>query len=266
MKWEELVSYKRRLLKNLREATDEIIDLENKGMHRINDDIQYEKNIAYDISKRLSQTRTQMAEFNSQLLVISENIVRSKNFVVTLQPRLPSEHEDDLYRIFESNQSLVANKRYKNERNKNEAISLMNDASMKLEAIKAMRFVKEQLDDLNIQAKEIKQKLNILDKEKASFQSEYDSSQHKLDNLFNDKRLLSEERECWLHKYEKYLVNLDGVNSHLDNISQKRKFNNEYHYGSQAGALLKVKESARRKFEGGDKLSFEELKLLYEDD
>jgi uncharacterized coiled-coil DUF342 family protein len=266
MNWDELVSCKRQLLKNLREATDKIIDIEKNAIHKMNEKIQHEKNVVIDISKRLTNMRIEMTNFNSQLLTISEKIVKSKNFIVTMQPRLPSESEADLYRIFESNQSLVVNKQYKNERNKNEAISLMNDASMKLEAIKAIGVVNEQLENLKVQAKEIKEKLDKLGIEKKSLQSEYDTSQHKLDSLFNNKRVQYEEHQHWLAKYENYLASLDGVNTRLDAISQKRRSNHDYRYNSKGGALLKVRETAKRKFEAGDKLSFEELKLIYGDD
>ena len=264
--WHELVSSKRQLLKNLKDTTDKIIDIEKNGIHGINEMIHPEKNIVFDISRKLAEVRIEMTNLNSQLMAISENIVKSKNFVVIMQLRVPSENEADLRRSFEFNQNLVTNKQYKNERNKNEAISLMNDASMKLEAIKALRIVNEQLEHLNFQAKEIEQKLNTLDIEKRSLQSNYDNSQRKLHILYNDRRALSEEHQCWLDKYDKYLVSLEDVNSRLDHMSQKRGSKNEYHYSPAAGALLKVKESAKRKFESGDKLSFDELKLLYGDD
>ena len=264
--WHELVSNKRQLLKNLKDATDKIIDLEKNGIHGVNEMIHHEKNIVFDISRKLTEMRTEMANLNFQLMTISENIVKSKNFVVIMQPRIPSEDETDLRRSFEFNQNLVTNKQYKNERNKNEAISLMNDASMKLEAIKALRIVNEQLEHLNFQAKEIEQKLIALDFEKRSLQSNYDDGQRKLHILYNDRRALSEEHQCWLDKYDKYLISLDDVNSRLDHMSQKRGSKNEYRHSPAAGALVKVKESAKRKFESGDKLSFDELKLLYGDD
>lgn len=264
--WHELVSNKRQLLKELKEATDKIIDIEKNGIHRMNEMIQHEKNMVFDTSRKLAQIRTEMANLNSQLLAISENIVKSKNFVVTMQLRIPSETEADLRRSLEINQNLVTNKQYKNERNKNEAIWLMNDASMKLEAIKALRIVNEQLEDLNFQAREIEQRLNTLDTEKRSLQSNHDNSQRELHKFYDDRRALSEEHQSWLDRYGKYLVSLDGVNSRLDHLSQKRKTNHEYHYSPNAGALLKVKESAKKKFQSGDKLSFEELKLLYGDD
>ncbi len=264
--WHELVSNKRQLLKNLREATDKIIDIEKNGIHRMNEMIQQEKNIVFDKSRKLDEIRTEIAKLNSQLMAISENIVKSKNFVITMQLRIPSENEADLRKSFEFNQNLVTNRQYKNERNKNEAISLMNDAFMKLEAIKALRIVNEQLEDLNFQAKGIDQRLNMLDTEKRSLQSDYDNSQHKLHKFYDDRRAISGEHQFWLDKYDKYLVSLDDVNSHLDQMSQKRRLDHEYHYSPSAGALLKVKESAKRKFESGDKLSFEELKLLYGDD
>jgi uncharacterized coiled-coil DUF342 family protein len=49
-------------------------------------------------------------------------------------------------------------------------------------------------------------------------------------------------------------------------MSQWRKRRrHEYSHPPADDAVFKVKESAKKKFEAGAKLSFEELKLLYED-
>jgi uncharacterized coiled-coil DUF342 family protein len=254
------------LLKQINDLTNKIIDIENAQSPIINENIRQEKNKIVSMTKRLAQNRTEMNSNNSQLLMVSEKISRSKNFVSTMGPRIPSENEVDLVRILESSQRLVEEKRYKNEREKNETLSVMNDASMKLEAIKAIRAVNQQIVDLNTKAEEIKKFLKDLDNEMETLQTKIADTRYRLDKLFEAKRKQAAERQSYLNDYDKFLSSLDGVNSRLDVMSQWRKRRrHEYSHPPADDAVFKVKESAKKKFEAGAKLSFEELKLLYED-
>lgn len=266
LSWDDLVSLKRSLLKQINDLTKKIIDIENTQSPLINENIKQEKNKVVNMTKRLAQNRTEMNSNNSQLLTVSEKISKSKNFVSTMGPRLPSENEVNLVRILESSQRLVDEKRYKNEREKNETLSVMNDASMKLEAIKAIRAVNHQITDLNTKAEEIKKILKNLDDEMETLQTKIADTRNRIDKLFEAKRQQAAERQSYLNDYDKFLSTLDSVNSRLDVMAQWRKrHRHEYSHPPGDDALFKVKESAKKKFEAGAKLSFEELKLLYED-
>lgn len=267
LNWDDLVSLKRSLLKQIKDLTDKIIGIEKNQFRLVNENIQQEKNKVVNMTKRLAQIRTEMNSNNSQLLTISEKISKSKNFVSTMIPRLPSENEVDLARILESSQILVDKKRYKNEREKNETLTVMNDASMKLEAIKAIRAVTEQLADLNTEAEEIKMILKILDTESQTLQPKITDIHNEIDKLFEDKRRQAAEHHSCLKDYDEFLATLDRINSRLDAMAQwRKKHRQEYGYRHGEEALFKVKESAKKKFEAGAKLSFEELKLLYGED
>jgi uncharacterized coiled-coil DUF342 family protein len=266
LSWDGLVSLKRTLLKQINDLTNKIIDIENAQSPIINENIKQEKNKIVSMTKRLAQNGTEMNSNNSELLTVSEKISKSKNFVSTMGPRIPSENEVDLVRILESSQRLIDEKRYKNEREKNETLSLMNDASMKLEAIKAIRAVNQQIVDLNTKAEEIKKFLKDLDNEMETLQTKIADTRYRLDKLFEARRQQAAERQSYLNDYDKFLSSLDSVNSRLDVMSQWRKGRrHEYSHRLGDDAVFKVKESAKKKFEAGAKLSFEELKLLYED-
>jgi uncharacterized coiled-coil DUF342 family protein len=266
LSWDDLVSLKRSLLRQIKDLTNKIIDIEKNRSPLINESIRQEKNKVVNMTKGLAQIRTEMNSHNSQLLTVSEEISKSKNFISTMGPRLPSENEVDLVRILESSQRLVDEKRYKNEREKNETLSIMNDASMKLEAIKAIRAVNQQLVDLNAKAEEIKRILKNLDNEMESLQTKIATLHNNIDKLFEAKRQHVAEHQSCLKDYDKFLSTLDNVNSRLDAMAQfRKKHRHEYSYRPRDDALFKVKESAKKKFEAGAKLSFEELKLLYED-
>jgi uncharacterized coiled-coil DUF342 family protein len=267
LNWDDLVSLKRSFLKQIKDLTDKIIDIEKNQFRLVNENIQQEKNKFVNMTRRLAQIRTEMNSNNSQLLMISEKISKSKNFVSTMIPRLPSENEFDLVRILESSQTLVDKKRYKNEREKNETLTVMNDASMKLEAIKAIRAVTEQLADLNMEAEEIKTTLTILDTENKTLQAKVADIHNKINELFEDKRSQASEHQRFLKDYDESLATLDSINSRLDAMARWRKrHRQEYGYRDREEALFKVKESAKKKFEAGAKLSFEELRLLYGED
>jgi uncharacterized coiled-coil DUF342 family protein len=261
------VSLKRNQLNQIKNLTDKIIDIEKNRFRLINENIQQEKNKVVNMTTRLTQIRTEMNSNNSQLLMFSEKISKSKNFVSIMGTRLPSEKEVDLVRILESSQKLVREKRHKSERQRNEALSIMNDASMKLEAIKAIRAVNVQLTNLNAQAEGIKKILKILENEGSTLQTNIACTHNKIDKLFVSKRQLAAQHQSCLKDYDEFLSTLDNVNSRLDAMAQWRKRQRqEYGYRSGDDALFKVKESAKKKFEAGAKLSFEELKLLYDED
>ncbi|HET7147948.1 MAG TPA: hypothetical protein VFI73_05555 [Candidatus Nitrosopolaris sp.] len=267
LSWDDLVSMKRSQLNQIKNLTDKIIDIEKNGFRLINENIQQEKNKIVNLTRRLAQIRTEMNSNNSQLLTISEKISKSKNFVSIMETRLSSDNEIDLVRTLESSQKLVDEKKYKNDRQKNEALSVMNDASMKLDAIKAIRSVNEQLIDLNAQAEEIKNTLKILENEGNTLHIKIAETHNKIDKLFVSKRQQAAEHQSCLKHYDEFLSTLDTVNSRLDAMAQWRKRQRqEYGYRPREDALFKVKESAKKKFEAGAKLSFEELKLLYDED
>jgi uncharacterized coiled-coil DUF342 family protein len=73
-------------------------------------------------------------------------------------------------------------------------------------------------------------------------------------------------RDASLLQYEAIAKQFDAINARLDSMSDMRKRQREeYGYNLPSDALFKVKETARKKLESGSKLSFEELKLLYEE-
>ena len=81
LSWDDLVSLKRSLLKQINDLTNKIIDIENTQSPLINENIKQEKNKVVNMTKRLAQNRTEMNSNNSQLLTVSEKISKSKNFV-----------------------------------------------------------------------------------------------------------------------------------------------------------------------------------------
>jgi len=262
--WDELVSIKRRLSGHIKELTNYLIDVERDQFRSINDSIHKEKNILNGLLQRAKQIRTGIQNNNSQLFSVSEKISQSKNFLGMMEYRLPAEKEDRLLQILQSNQELLDLMRYKNEREKNEILTLVKDASMKLEAIKAIRIIRDQLSGLGSESETISKSLKLLEEELQTVQMKIAESNNSIDSLFDSKRRLSADREKYLNKYNETAAGLEKVNARLNLMSEMReKQRQEYGHGLPSDALFKVKETAKKKLESGSKLSFDELKLLY---
>ena len=170
----------------------------------------------------------------------------------------------ELQAMVQKNRALVDAKDYRSEREKNEILSRVKEASMKIEAFKVTRTIKEQLSQLTQQSTAISGSIRQLDEERDSLRTKISEINGALDKLYDAKRKLGPERDAHLGKYNEIAKQFDAINARLDAMSEMRKKQREeYGYGLPSDTLFKVKEEARKKLEAGSKLSFEELKLLY---
>lgn len=262
--WDDLVSMKRRLSADIKELTNNIVDVERNLFRSINESIHNEKNVLNGLIQRSKQIRTEIQNNNSRLFSVSEKISQSKNFLSMMEYRLPVEKEDQLLQILQSNQKLLDLKHYKNEREKNEILTLVKDASMKLEAIKVTRVIRDQLSSFGSESENINKSLKLLEEEQQTIQMKIAESNNTINRLFDSKRNLSADHERYLNKYDETATILDKINARLNLMSEMRqRQRQEYGHGLPNDALFRVKETAKKKLESGSKLSFEELRLLY---
>ena len=262
--WDELVVLKRKLAAELKELTGKILEIDKNQLRTIADSIREQKNVLDAHTERLKHLRSEVEKRNSKLLTVSENISKSKNFLSMMEIRLPPESEEELQEIAQKNQALVDSKDYRSEREKSEILSRVKEASMKIEATKAIRTIKKQFSRLMEESASINAAIRQLDEERDSLRTKISEINGTLDKLYDAKRKLAPERELHLSKYSDIAMELDAINERLDAMSEMRKKQREeYGYDLPSDALFKVREEARKKLEAGSKLSFEELKLLY---
>jgi uncharacterized coiled-coil DUF342 family protein len=262
--WDELVALKRKLAGELKNLTDKIVEIDRNQYRAITDSIREQRSALDSHTERLKQVRSEVEKRNVELLAVSEKISQSKNFLSMMEARLPSEKEEELQAAVQKNQALVDTKDYKSEREKNEILSRVKEATMKIEAIKATRTIKEQFTQLNQESASISNAIRQLDEERDYIRQKIAKINSELDKLYDAKRKLAPERELHLGKYDEIAKQFDAINARLDAMSEMRKEQREkYGYDLPSDALFKVKEEARKKLEAGSKLSFEELKLLY---
>ena len=264
--WDDLVNLKRLLSGRVKELSEKIIDIERNRFRSINNNIHVEKNNLNNLLERTKQIRYEVQSKNSQLLSISEKISQSKDFLSMMESRVSSDPEGHLFQSLDMLQKALEEKRYKSPREKNEILSSIKETQMKIEALKAIRIIKDQMREFDKESENLRNSLKILDEEHRSLQRKISEINNIIDHLFYLKRQLPAERETYLKEYNEDLLQLEKINGRLDYMASMRKRQRE-EYGNALpkDTLFKLKEEAKKKMDSGSKLSLEELKLLYGD-
>lgn len=264
--WDDLVALKRQLSGRIKELSDKIIDIERNKIWSINNTIHLNKNNLNTLLQRTKQIRSEVQSNNSQLFSVSEKISQSKNFLSMMESRRPAEGEEQLFHSLDTLQKTLNEKQYKSSREKNDILSLVKETSMKIEALKAIRTIKDQMGQLDRESEKISISLRLLDEEQRILQYKIAEIKNTMDRLFDLKRQLPAEREIYLKEYNEDLLKLEKINGRLDYMANMRKRQRE-EYGNllPKDTLFKLKEEAKKKLEAGSKLSLEELKLLFGD-
>ncbi len=262
--WDELVARKRKLASELKTLTDRIVELDKNHSYKIGAEIRDQRSTLDGLSDRQKQLRGEIDSGNAALLAVSEKLSQSKNFLSLMEARLPAEKEEDLQETVKKNQALVDAKDYKSEREKNEIMSRVKDASMKQEAIKAVRTIREQMTLLTQESTNINSSIMKLNEERDSIRVRITEINGALDGLYDSKRKAAGERDSSITEYDGLAKQFDEINARLDVMAEmRRKQREEYGHGLPSDALFKAIETARKKLQSGEKLSFDELKLLY---
>ena len=262
--WDDLLALKRKLSGDLKILTEKIVDLDRNKSYEITNQIKDQRNAIDTLLERQKQIRIEIEKSDDSLLSVSEKISKSKNFLSLMVARLPSEKEEELHAAVEKNQALIKSGDYKSDREKNEILSRAKDASMKLEAIRATRTIREQLAALNQESASISSATLHLNEEREASKARMSELNEMLDRLYEAKRNLAAERESCLNEYNGLANQFDAINARMDAMGEmRRKQREQYGHGLPNDALFKVKEIAKKKLESGAKLSFDELKLLY---
>ena len=264
--WDDLVTLKRRISGRVKELSEKIIDIERNRFRSINNNIHVKKTDLNNFLERSKHIRSEIQSKNSQLLSISEKISQSKDFLSMMESRVSSDAEGHLFQSLTMLQKALDEKLYKSPREKNEILSSVKETSMKIEALKAIRIIKDQMREFDKESENLRNSLKLLDEEHRSLQRKISEINNIIDKLFDLKRQLPAEREIYLREYNDDLLQLEKINERLDHIASMRKRQRE-EYGNALpkDTLFKLKEEAKKKMDSGSKLSLEELKLLFGD-
>jgi chromosome segregation ATPase len=264
--WNDLVLLKRKLSSSLRNTTQNIINIDTNKLPRINQQIYEEKTALNGLITKSKRNQMDIKAANAELLALSEKISQSKNFLGIMQNRLPRETEDSLLHIVKVNESLIHEGKYRSTREKDLILSIIRDATMKIEAIKAFRTIRAQLQQLESHSEVTTNSLLMLNDESQSLQQEISRCKKRIQTLFDSKHQIVAERSGCLSEYNDTSLQLEKLNAQMDLAAdQRRRQRQEQVRPVLDMNISKAKELARKKLQSGAKLSLEELRLLYDE-
>ena len=241
---------KRQLTSELKELSDKIIDIDKNQLRSIGNNIKEQRSLLDSHTERLKQIRTEVESHNSELLSVSEKLSQSRNFLSMMEARIPSEKEEDLQTVIRKNQDRIDAKDYRSEREKDEILSRIKDATMKLEAIKATRTIGSSFHNCPRNLHVINNIIKALDEERNLLRDKISKINAALDSLYDSKRKLTSEHQSYLRRHDSIAKQFDAINGRLDSMSEmRRKQRKEYGFVQQNDALFKVKEEAKKKLQ-----------------
>jgi hypothetical protein len=262
--WNDLVLLKRKLSSSLRNTTQNIINIDTNKLPRVNQQIYEEKTALNGLIAKSKHNQMDIKAANAELLALSEKISQSKNFLGIMQNRLPRETEDSLLHVVKVNESLIHEGKYRSTREKDLILSIIRDATMKIEAIKAFRTIRAQLQQLEGDSELTTNSLLMLNDESQSLQQEISRCKKRIQTSFDSKHQIVAERFGCLSEYNDMSLQLEKLNAQMDLAAdQRRRQRQEQIRPVHDMNIYKAKELARKKLQSGAKLSLEELRLLY---
>ena len=101
-----------------------------------------------------------------------------------MESRVATEGEANLFHSLNKLQEILDQKQYRTSREKNEIQSLVKETSMKIEALKAIRTIKDQMRELDVESENIRMSLKLLDEEQQTLQLKISQIKNIMDELF----------------------------------------------------------------------------------
>jgi chromosome segregation ATPase len=267
--WTDLIASKRSLSKELRELTTQVINIDST-ISELGLGVKAEKAEVRDYVNRINALRENIANFNRELFQTSEKISQSKGFLTIMQNRLPKEDADTLQAELNTCRTELDNNAKKSEIKRNDALERYKIMTMALEAIKAVKAVNEQCLALRENSKNLTVTIARANYEISQLESNIAQNNNAIERLISSKAAIQEKRESMMLQYNKVLAHLESVNRRLDSIAKAgRKLNIPSSYLSQSknyDLISEFKQGAQRKLKAGEKLTLDELRMVFEEE
>jgi chromosome segregation ATPase len=266
--WANLVANKRQFAKELREITDKIVEADNT-ISDYEQNIKTKKNETKDFLHKIILFKEDLRNFNSELLAVSDKISQSKGFLSVVEKRLPKCDEAELIENMSKLKEKIDSPDFQS---KNDMLEQYRKASMNLEAIKAVRTVREQITKFGDDSKSLSNKIMKIEAEMISLEARISQNQVAIEKIFSSKNSIQEKREALMAEYNNVLSSLDGVNKKLDLLATDRKkfsaAKQRGYYSSRdeyESTMIEFKQRAERKMKAGEKLTLDELRIIYQE-
>jgi uncharacterized coiled-coil DUF342 family protein len=210
-----------------------------------------------------------LRSFNSELLAVSDKISQSKGFLSVVEKRLPKGDEAELIENMSKLKEKIDSPDFQS---KNDMLEQYRKASMNLEAVKAVRTVREQITKLGDDSKNLSNKIMKIEAEMISLEARISQNQVAIEKILSSKNSIQEKRETLMAEYNNVLSSLDGVNKKLDLLAIDRK---KFSAARQGGyyssrdeyesSMIEFKQRAERKMKAGEKLTLDELRIIFQE-
>jgi chromosome segregation ATPase len=266
--WADLVANKRQFAKELREITDKIVEADNT-ISDYEQNIKTKKNETKDCLHKIILFKEDLRNFNSELLAVSDKISQSKGFLSLVEKRLPKGDEAELIENMSKLKEKIDSPDFQS---KNDMLEQYRKASMNLEAVKAVRTVREQITKLGDDSKNLSNKIMKIEAEMISLEARISQNQVAIEKILSSKNSIQDKRETLMAEYNNVLSSLDGVNKKLDLLATDRK---KFSTAKQGGyyssrdeyesSMIEFKQGAERKMKAGEKLTLDELRIIFQE-
>jgi uncharacterized coiled-coil DUF342 family protein len=266
--WADLVANKRQFAKELREITDKIVEADDT-ITDYEQNIKTKKNETKDCLHKIILFKEDLRNFNSELLAVSDKISQSKGFLSVVEKRLPKGDEEELIENMSKLKEKIDSPDFQS---KNDMLEQYRKASMNLEAVKAVRTVREQITKLVNDSKNLSNLIMKIEAEMISLEARISQNQVAIEKISSSKNSIQERREILMAEYNNVLSSLDGVNKKLDLLATDRKklsaTRQGGYYSSRdeyESSMIEFKQSAERKMKAGEKLTLDELRIIFQE-
>jgi len=267
--WTELVSSKRQYSQELRDLSEKIIEVDNTSRD-LSNDIRTERTNLKESVRKINLSKEKISVLNSELSKVSEDLSKSKSFLTIMESRLPKEDEQTLMAKLLELRSKIDKNHTESQYIKNEMLERYKMISMSLEALKAVKMVKDQVLRLKLDSKNLNDRIVRAEQEVSNLQSMINEQIISVDKMVASKALLHEKRQFIMSQYNQSVDLLEKVNTRLDSLASERKAfsesrSNQSSSNKYKNLLRDFREKAQEKFKAGEKLTLDELRMAFED-
>lgn len=267
--WTELVSSKRQYSQELRDLSEKIIEVDNTSRD-LSNDIRTERTNLKESVRKINLSKEKISVLNSELSKVSEDLSKSKSFLTIMESRLPKEDEQTLMAKLLELRSKIDKNPTESQYIKNEMLERYKMISMSLEALKAVKMVKDQVLRLKLDSKNLNDRIVRAEQEVSNLQSMINEQIISVDKMVASKALLHEKRQFIMSQYNQSVDLLEKVNTRLDSLASERKAFSESRSNQSSSNKYKTllrdfREKAQEKFKAGEKLTLDELRMAFED-
>jgi len=267
--WTELVSSKRQYSQELRDLSEKIIEVDNTSRD-LSNDIRTERTNLKESVRKINLSKEKISVLNSELSKVSEDLSKSKSFLTIMESRLPKEDEQTLMAKLLELRSKIDKNPTESQYIKNEMLERYKMISMSLEALKAVKMMKDQVLRLKLDSKNLNDRIVRAEQEVSNLQSMINEQIISVDKMVASKALLHEKRQFIMSQYNQSVDLLEKVNTRLDSLASERKAfsesrSNQSSSNKYKNLLRDFREKAQEKFKAGEKLTLDELRMAFED-